>query len=124
MVSLVPGAGPLPRGGLPPNVLFALPGQWKGMLMPGNLNLLNRPIVRHPDGSISTVLTTSFADPRLGGHEVLIPQVVGGKILNPHAAWQNYLSTGEHLGIFRSPAAANAYGEALHRQQARLYGGR
>jgi hypothetical protein len=106
---------------VPRSALYALPGKWPGMLRPGSIDLRARPVVHNPDGSISTVLSTSFSDNK--GREVLVPQVVGGRVVSPQAAWKNYLSTGQHLGMFKTPAAADAYAQALHRQQAHLYGG-
>ena len=50
------------------------PGQ--GLLTPGNIDVHNLPIVKNPDGSISTVLTKSF---NIDGKEVLLPTIVGGK---------------------------------------------
>jgi len=42
----------------------------------GNINLLNRPIVYNQDGTISTILSTSF---NIDGKEVLLPwyQITG-----------------------------------------------
>jgi|SRR5215831_1638041 len=110
---------PIARGGLPQSAMYALPGHWPGMMQPGNIDLWHRPVVHNPDGSISTVRSISFSNPQ--GQEVLVPQVVGGRVVPPLAAWANYQRTGEHLGVFASPAAANAYAEALHREQARRY---
>ncbi len=101
---------------------FTLPGQHLGMVQPGNLDLNARPVVRNPNGGYSTVDSVSFTDPRTG-HEVLVPQVVGNRILGPQAAWQNYLRTGQHLGVFTSPSAANIYARLLHFAQAQQYGG-
>jgi hypothetical protein len=98
--------------------MFALPGQWAGLRRSGNLDLMNRPRVRNPDGSISTVLTIS-----IGTHdgEVLIPRVSNqGRILSDQQAAREYERTGAHLGIFDTPAHADAYAEALHRQQAAM----
>jgi len=110
---------PLPRGGVPRSALYALPGRWGGMLQPGTIDLWHRPVVHNPDGTISTVKSISFSNPQ--GQEVLVPQVVGGRVVSPLAAWANYQKTGQHLGIFSSPAHADAYAEALHREQAGRY---
>jgi hypothetical protein len=93
----------------------------RGLLVPGNIDLNRRPVVRNPDGSISTVRSASFRDAR--GREVLVPTVVGNRVVSDRQAWLNYLRSGRHLGIFASPAHADAYAQLLHRAQARRYGG-
>jgi hypothetical protein len=102
--------------------------QVPGMLVPGNIDLSNRPIVRNDDGSISTEFSTSFGDDK--GREVLVPTVVGGKFLTPDGkkppegsaeekamfkrAQQHYEQTGEHMGIFDTPEHADAYAKQVH----------
>lgn len=99
--------------------MYSLPGAWQGMVRPGNIDLNARPVVRNPDGSISTVRSVSF---RVGGHEVLIPTVINGAVVSNRVALEHYYKTGQNLGSFRDPPSANAYAEALHQQQARAYG--
>jgi hypothetical protein len=89
------------------------------MLQSGNINILSRPQVKNPQGGISTVDSTSF---NIGGREVLVPRVVGNRVVSPREALLNYLETGKHLGVFKNVAAANSYAELLHRQQALYYG--
>jgi hypothetical protein len=88
-----------------------------GLLEPGNIDLLNRPMVTNPDGSISTVRSISI---NIDGNEVLIPTVAadGSRILTNEEALQQYLSSGQQLGIFDSVAAADSYAQNLHQQQA------
>jgi hypothetical protein len=93
--------------------------RFPGLLVPGNINLARRPVVHNKDGSISTVRSFSIGTPR---GEVLIPQVVGGGVVPVPVAIRHYKLTGQHLGIFASPAAANRYAIYLHNQQARRYG--
>lgn len=97
---------------------FVVPGSWPGMVRPGNIDLNDRPVAHNPDGSISTVKSISFG---INDHEVLIPQVVDGKVVTPMQALAAYQATGQHLGVFTSPAAANNYANALHLQQAARY---
>lgn len=85
----------------------------------GNIDLNNRPMVRNPDGSMSTVRSQSF---NFGGQEVLLPTVsaVGG-LLGPERAVQQYKRTGEHLGKFNTPEEATRYAKKLHEDQAQKY---
>ncbi|MEY4429480.1 MAG: hypothetical protein RLZZ182_2169 [Pseudomonadota bacterium] len=102
--------GPEPmKGGLLP----------EGMVRPGNIDLGNRPIVRNPDGSISTVRSMSV---NLGGVEVLLPTVSDdGRIMSDAEAVQQFMKSGRHLGLFAAPQFATRYAESLHEQQARDY---
>lgn len=92
-----------------------------GQLAPGNIDLGNRPTVRNPDGSISTVRSISI---NVDGKEVLIPTVTDdGRVVSDEEASQQFYRTGRHLGVFASPEAATAYAQQLHQQQAARYGG-
>lgn len=110
----------------------------QGMLVPGNINLHGRPIIRNADGSFSTEFSTSFGDRQ--GREVLVPTIANGRFLTPtgtrppagyrdntgryhptreeKAMWararQRYAQTGEHMGIFDTPANADAYAWQVH----------
>jgi hypothetical protein len=91
-----------------------------GMVAPGNIDLTKRPVVRNPDGSISTVRSMGIS---VDGHEVLIPTVSDdGRLLSPQEAIGLFRQTGRHLGIFSSPEASDAYAQQLHEDQARMYG--
>lgn len=91
-----------------------------GMLVPGNIDLNDRPIVKGKHGDFSTVRSISIND---GGKEILIPTVAkdGSRILSDADAVKQYRKTGEHLGIFASVQDADAYAATLHEQQADLY---
>lgn len=94
----------------------AAPTEAPGMLTPGNIDMGNRPEVHNPDGTISTLRSISFEE---NGKEILIPTVSDdGRILSDEEAIAHYHQTGAHLGTFANAAAATAYAEQLHRQQA------
>lgn len=88
-----------------------------GLVVPGNINLNARPLVRNADGTISTVRSISISE---DGKEILLPTVSadGAMVLSDEAAIAQYRETGQHLGIFRSPQAATAYAKALHEREA------
>lgn len=91
-----------------------------GSVEAGNIDLTKRPIVKNADGTISTVRSISIGE---DGHTVLIPTVVGGKVVSDEQAIKYYEDTGEHLGKFKDEASANAYAQGLHETQARYAAG-
>ncbi len=92
----------------------------EGLLVPGNINLHQRPVVRNRDGSISTVRSMTFTDD--DGRAILIPTAIPGRgIVSPDEAIKLYYATGQHLGHFDTPENADAYAQALHEQQAGEY---
>jgi len=89
-------------------------------VVPGNIDLGKRPVVKNADGTISTVRSMGV---NIDGQEVLIPTVSDdGRIMGDDEAISAYQKTGRHLGKFSSVAASNAYAERLHQQQAEKYG--
>lgn len=94
-------------------------GSTKGMVEQGNINLLDRPIVKNKDGSISTVRTISIGTDQ---GEVLIPTISDdGRLLSDDEAIALFEETGNHLGVFDNPDDATAYAESLHNQQDSFY---
>lgn len=111
-------ANPLPRVGTGEiqGPVYTVGENVPGMLEAGNIDLSNRPIVRNPDGTISTVRSIGV---NLGGKEYLLPTVSDdGKILSTDEAVQQFRDTGKHLGVFDSPEASTNYAQSLHNQQA------
>jgi len=82
-----------------------------GQIEAGNIDLSNRPVIKNKDGTVSTEKSFSIGTDQ---GEVLIPQVVGGKMLSQEAAINHYKKTGEHLGVFQDIPSANAAAEAIH----------
>lgn len=91
----------------------------KGLVKVGNIKIHERPIVKNSDGTMSTVRSISIGTDE---GEVLIPTVVGGKVVSNDEAIAHYKSSGEQLGIFDNEDDANAYAETLHEEQDVEYG--
>jgi hypothetical protein len=104
--------------------LFSAPGPTDGMASPGTIDLKKLPVIYNPDGSYSTVNSTSFSDEKKGsptyGKEVLVPGILNGKKVDPSnpatlaAMKAQYYKTGQHLGTFNDPDSADAYATRLH----------
>lgn len=95
--------------------------QVPGMVAPGNIDIANRPNIKNPDGSHSTVFSMSFGTDK---GEVLVPGVGDGvsyplRKLTPKEALDQYRKTGKSLGTFKTPRDADAYAQKLHKDQAK-----
>jgi hypothetical protein len=94
-------------------------GDAPGLKAPGNIDLAARPVVTNADGSISTVRSMSFEED--DGTEILVPTVIGDKVVSDQEAIEHYRKTGQHLGKFDTPEHADAYAERLHAAQGEFY---
>lgn len=90
-----------------------------GMTTPGNIDVHNRPVVKNPDGTISTVRSMSIGTDK---GETLIPTVSNdGRIMSDPDAVAAFKQTGQNLGVFKDPTSATAYAKTLHNDQAAEY---
>lgn len=98
-------------------------GHPAGLIKAGNIDLLHRQVAKLKSGAIATVKSFSVAAKEFGRGkgEILLPQVVGGKVVSRKQAIQHFIRTGENLGQFSSVSAANKYADQLHKQQADYY---
>jgi len=121
-LNLPPITNPAPGLGTPAivqNPFKALAPRRRGLRRLGNIDLSKRPVVHNPDGSISTVASMSFGTTE---GEVLLPTITpDGQRMTPRQAFDRYLLTNEHLGIFDDTESATEYSQHLHQQQAGAY---
>lgn len=100
----------------PPHVTSPAPASFLAQApkpaVPGNLPLGITQRAQNADGSVSTVRTISIGTDK---GEVLIPTVVGNKVVSNEEAIKHYRETGENFGTFSTVAEADAYAEALHK---------
>jgi hypothetical protein len=94
---------------------------YSGMIKPGNIDVANRPAVLFPNGVTSTVRSINF-DIDDKGTQVLVPSIgPNGEDWTNKQAMEHYRQTGENLGYFKDPDAAEKYAIALHNQQDNQY---
>jgi hypothetical protein len=88
-------------------------------LRPGNIDLNARPIVENPDKTFSTVrsITVGFDD----GEYVLPTVSDDGRIMSDEEAIAAFRKSGRHLGVFATPAEAEAFARSLSNEQAQQY---
>jgi len=88
------------------------------LLEPGNIEQERQRLFRLPGGDYSTTLLHSM-NVDIDGKEVLLPTVdEQGRQMSEQEAIDRYRQTGEHLGKFRTPEAAAAFGQMLSQTQA------
>lgn len=122
----------------------AEPAMPTGMVQMGNIDVNHRQVINNADGSHSTIFSATIPLDAQGNvldetktkyedaaQYALVPQIVNGKFLTPDgkmpdlnseeamkaiekAAAAHYQKTKQHLGIFKSDAAASAFAEATH----------
>ena len=86
----------------------------------GNIDLSNRPRVKNPDGSISTVRSMSYNE---DGKEILIPTVSDeGNIMEDNEAIAYWKKKVQNLGVYDSVDAANKAAEWIHKDQEKRIG--
>lgn len=94
-----------------------------GLLIPGNIDLTNRPKVSNSEkGSSGYSTVRSIGIEIDGNRHVNIPTVINGKIVSNKEAINYFKQTGQHLGIYNSREAANYAAEQLHKDQEQYYG--
>lgn len=101
--------------------LYVAPGANPGLLIKGNIDINNRPAVKNPNGGISSVFSAIFGI-TIDGRQVyvVLPRVVGTRIVSNTQAFQHFMKTKRHLGIFDTLSHAKSYAHRLHLQQASL----
>ena len=88
-----------------------------GQLSQGNIDLSQRKPTLLPTGDYATIQSMSFSDKP--GREILIPTIgPKGQQFSDNQAINEYYQTGQNLGTFSNPSAANSYAELLHRREA------
>ena len=93
----------------------------------GTIDLSNRKVLNNADGTISTEQSFGFSP--TGETEILIPQLVDGKLVSKDEAKAHFRKTGEHLGTFDTKDPRfnykdyDKYAVGIHEQQGKNYRG-
>lgn len=117
-----PDAAKAKASGKGKSPLFTV-GKPEGLSAPGNLDLNARTVYHgkpRDQPGVDYRTENSFSIGTDQG-EVLIPSVVGGRQLTEDEAIAHYEKTGENLGVFSSPEAAEKYAVNLHNRQGSYY---
>ncbi len=99
------------EGQAPPKTTEELYKNYPNLIEPGNIDLLNRPVVKNKDGTSSTVSTMTIDE---DGRGILLPTVINGKHVSDGEAREHYQQTGEHMGIFKTEQDADEFDKSLH----------
>ena len=84
-------------------------------VIPGNIDLFNRPPVPVPGGGYATVRTMGIGEGTgEDEYEVNIPTVVGNRVVSAEDAIRHYQRTGQHLGKYPTRALAASMARKLH----------
>jgi hypothetical protein len=75
--------------------------------------------VQNADGTVSTLRSIGIEE---DGKHILIPTVVGGRVVSNEEAIAEYHRTGKNLGVFATREASDAAGQALHESEAKRIG--
>jgi len=86
----------------------------KGLVEPGNIPLVGRPLIDMGKGQVGSEYSVSFTQ---DGKEVLVPTIFDGKTHTPQEAWQHYLDTGQHMGKYDNPQDADAAATLIHQRE-------
>lgn len=93
------------------NPLFMAPGETKGLVTPGTIDLSQLPVAYLPSGMWGTVRSASRD---VNGRELLYPTIINGIPVDDDTAFKYAMRTGKHLGIFKDGDSADVYAQRLH----------
>jgi hypothetical protein len=89
-----------------------------GAVEPPTIDLKNRPEHRMPDGSVATVRSMGIEH---DGKHALLPTISHeGKIWSDDEAFDNYMKTNEHMGLYPDDETTDKAGELIHQDQAQM----
>ena len=85
----------------------------------GNIDVSKRGPVPTGGGQVATVRSIGIEE---NGEHIVIPTVVGNKIVSDDEAVQHYHETGEYLGKFKDQASADTFAQTLHESEEKRVG--